>query len=372
MNIAWITVRRWDDLCSTTTDALVKGLVRKGHLLTVFNADQPDVHQKQPWSHVSLLQSNLPGRKGASLARSALKWFQINHDSKFDVVMVDWPLASPLAKFLFARGERLVLMDRSPPADSSYLAKLQWRVWRKAWSLVKRNIISEGLVVSDAHKTFVMNRCRIPSKKLHCIPAGVNLELFPHEEKVFDGVWNFVYHGRLDKNRGVLALPMLMRKLQEQGFNVRLSLVGKGDAVSSLKMIASNDPQISVQSRLSRTAMAQHLSKQHIGLLPMPNTKVWSMASPLKRSEYLAAGLFVYGIDHRGHRLEGINTDWFRLSAQEDFHDGAVAWMKELSQLTHESYLEGVRSTRAYAEEFCAWDTSLHDLESVLISCIAD
>ncbi len=65
----------------------------------------------------------------------------------------------------------------------------------------------------------------------------------------------------------------------------------------------------------------------------MPASRVWSLASPLKRSEYLAAGLLVYGMDHSGHQIEGASDAWFKLSPQEDFHEDAIEWMSELSQL---------------------------------------
>ena len=78
MNIAWLTVRKWDDFCSTTTDALAHGLIERGHLLTVFNGDASEHHASKPWSHISLEQSSFPGRSGASLARSAVLWFQEN------------------------------------------------------------------------------------------------------------------------------------------------------------------------------------------------------------------------------------------------------------------------------------------------------
>ena len=369
MKIAWVTVRNWDDFCSTTTDALAKGLVDRGHNLTIFNSDLSDTHQHRPWSHVVLSQSTVPGRKAASLARSACKWFRQNTTKEFDVIVVDWPLAIPLAQSIYDQGCCVVLMDRSPPADTNILAKLQWRVWKKAWSLVRKGIIQQGFVVSKAHQEFVIQRCNIEEQQLHTLPAGVNIQRFQLNQQPFDGIWRFVYHGRLDKHRGVLALPMLIRKLNNRGIKSNLSLVGEGDAFTSLQAIAAHETRVSVSPRMSQDAIAQHLMTQHIGLLPMPDTPVWSIASPLKRSEYLAAGLMVYGIDHAGHRIASADDSWFKLAAKEDFHEDACNWMAELSE---ETWRIGSQSARDYAIKNCSWDHSVESMESVLQSCISD
>ncbi len=365
MNIAWITVRRWADFCSTTTNALANGLIKRGHELTILNGDVTEAHAQLPWNHIALDQSSLPGRKGASLARNASRWFQENQNQTFDAVIVDWPLAPGVAGELTKQSHKMILMDRSPPADASLLGKLQWRVWRKAWNLVNRGIIQRGVVVSTAHKEFVQRRCSVNSNLIDAVPAGVNLELFSSKNKTFDGTWKMIYHGRLDKHRGVLALPMLIRKLLNHGIQVQLTLVGKGDAFEALSRIAANEDSITILPSQPITKISTLLESHHIGLLPMPETPVWSIASPLKRSEYLASGLMVYGIDHAGHRLEYTSEDWFRLSAIEDFHERAIEWLSTLTEIEAE---KSCHSARTYAENHCSWGKGVDSLELVLHS----
>lgn len=194
MNIAWITVRRWADFCSTTTNALASGLIARGHDLTILNGDPAETHADMPWDHIALDQSSLPGRKGASLARNASRWFQKNQNQTHDVIIVDWPLAPGVAAELTKQNLSMVLMDRSPPADVSLLGKLQWRVWRKAWKLVSRGIIRHGTVVSLAHKEFVHQQCSINSNLIDTIPAGVDLDHFTSKNKTFDGPWKMIDH----------------------------------------------------------------------------------------------------------------------------------------------------------------------------------
>lgn len=363
MNIAWLTVRNWGDLCSTTTDALVHGLVHRGHELTIINSDSTETHSALPWTHISIEQSTFPGRKGSSLGKNAATWFEYNPQQRFDIVLVDWPLATHTAVQLANQGHCVVLMDRSPPADSSLLGKLQWRVWKKAWRLVGKGVINHGFVVSKAHKQFVNLRCSVEKKQIHILPAGVDLSLFSAKDKPFDGTWKMIYHGRLDKHRGVLALPMLARKLLNHGINVELTLVGEGDAFSALESISAYEKAVTVLPRKTREEISTLLHTNHIGLLPMPNTPVWSLASPLKRSEYLASGLVIFGIDHAGHRFEQTSEDWNKLAAIEDFHDEAIRWIGEMDENT---FQRASKKARTYAVENCSWEKSVLILESVL------
>ncbi len=130
--------------------------------------------------------------------------------------------------------------------------------------------------------------------------------------------------------------------------------------------MAEGDPLLSVSSQVPRQEIPTHLEQQHIGLLPMPASRVWSLASPLKRSEYLAAGLLVYGMDHSGHQIEGASDAWFKLSPQEDFHEDAIEWMSELSQLPQQVLQERSDAARSHAEAHCSWETIVGTLEELL------
>mgnify|MGYP001585135647 CR=1 FL=1 len=369
MNIAWFTVRKWSDFCSTTTKALAEGLVSKKHHLTIINADPSGTHDSFDWDHVALDQSKVPGRGGSSLARNAVRWMVQNEESAYDIVMIDWPLASKLAAIAAKKGSKVVLMDRSPPADVTLLGRMQWKVWRKAWNLVRNGTVQQGFVVSKAHQEFVMQKCNVDKRMIHPLPAGVDLREFTPVEKEFNGVWKMVYHGRLDKHRGVLALPMLLSKLKSQGINAELSLVGEGNAYSSLQRIAAHDESITLSPPLTKKAMAIHLQEQHIGLLPMPNTPVWSLASPLKRSEYLASGLLVYGVNHKGHTLEKTQESWYCLSEIETFHETAISWLTGMSET---ELKDGSRSAREYAESHCSWEETISRLETIFQSVKLD
>ena len=370
MNIFWITVRKIGDLCSTTTIALANGLAKEGHSLTVLGPESPSKPFQNSWKHIELNQSSLRGLKASSLARAAIKWFRDNRPNKVDAVIIDWQIASKLAPLLKSFGHPMILMDRSPPADASVLAKLQWREWNKAWKLIEDRTILQGCVVSENHSAFVSERFNVRPSHIRVLPAGVDLNLFrPNNEQKVPDCIRFVYHGRLDKNRGVFSLPMLIQKLNSNGVPSKLTLVGEGDAFSGLEHIANSFEWMKVHPKVEHAKIAEILSKHHIGLLPMPESKVWKIASPLKRSEYLASGLLVLGTKHGGHEVSNSSSAWMKLFPQEEFHHRSVEWLAEFD---FNDFSSLSKEARLYAEEHYSWDHTVMQLIMTLHESIKE
>ena len=94
----------------------------------------------------------------------------------------------------------------------------------------------------------------------------------------------------------------------------------------------------------------------------MPNQKVWRLASPLKRAEYLACGMIVIGIDHSGHTIDDAG-DWLQLFDQEKFVDNAVEFIKnlELNKLR-----ELQKQARLFAESNLDWSVSVDRLNDLI------
>ena len=362
MKIHWFTTRKMTDLCSTTQKNLARGLCLRGHDLTIYNGGSTGTHQGNPWNHKPLSQSRIKGFHALSLANSAKK--SITNITS-GIVIVDWTLASKLAPLLQRNKIPWLLMDRSPPANSGLLALLQWPVWKKSWRLVLKDKAQSGFTVSSAHSRFVVEKIGVSNDKITVLEAGVDLELFRPKTKVKQ--FTLLYHGRLDKNRGVLLLPILIQKLAKTGINAKLLLIGEGDEFSELQRIAKGRDDLDVLSPMPQSQLVEHLAKAHIGLLPMPESEVWTLASPLKRSEYAASGLAILGIDHSGHRLEGGEVEWMKLVSQEQFLEEGIKWLKILSD--DNSKLETLQiQARDYAEENMSWSHSIDALEKVLKS----
>jgi hypothetical protein len=120
---------------------------------------------------------------------------------------------------------------------------------------------------------------------------------------------------------------------------------------------------LTLHGKKSHYQVCQELGQYHIGLLPMPNQFIWTLASPIKRSEYLAANLCIIGINHSGHDLVNISdTPWFRLLPQQKFVQFAFDEIKEMVSKNTFQTIE--TEPRKYAESHFDWEviTSLfHD-----------
>ena len=367
MNILWFTGRKMADLCSTTQASLGEGLIALGHNVTFINSDVEESHSTFSWSHVSLPAEAIRGRKSHVLGKKMSRWLLQLEVKEKTMAIVDWRVASSIKKTLKLKSIPWILMDRSPPADSGLLAKFQWPVWKRAWKMVKNGDAKMGCVVSTPHSLFVQSRVGVLEQKLVTIAAGVDTELFTSGVK--KELLTLIYHGRLDRHRGVLALPMLLEKLRRKDIDAKLLLIGEGDSFEGLQRMAGSRKDMEVIATLPQAKLAEKLSESHIGLLPMPNSKVWSLASPLKRSEYAASGLLIFGIEHSGHTFEGnVMPEWLHLVNQEEFHAKGVQWIQSL---THEKILQFSSDSRYYAEQNLGWEKSIKKIEDACLLCIS-
>ena len=368
MRILWASVRDLDaDLCATTQRAFAKGLAECGHEVTFLGPGVTSV-AIDGVDHQTLEVRARPGRRSRAIAEAILvRWGEI---STPDVVLVEWPLLRSLLKAGVLDEVPWMLVDRSPPADAGFLARVHWFVWRRAWRLAakagRKHAGSVGTVVSEAHARQVRSFTKLDAERVVVLPAGVDLRRFlpGPERRSTERTLHMVYHGRMDRNRGVLALPMVHQKAKNAGLDVTLTLMGEGDALGALKRMAKGSDDVHVLGRLPQDEVTHRLGTSHLGLLPMPEHRAWSLASPLKRSEYLASGLMVAGIDHDGHRLSG-ETPFMHLFAKEDFHDGIVDLLKRMER-DATVYVEGKRAARRYADDHLGWTHSVDALHAAI------
>ena len=347
MNIVWLSSRvLGSDLCSTTQIKLANGLASKGHSVDFYS---PGKSIENTFNHHSIERSARRGFQARSVVNNLVN--HLDEINSADVVLIDWPIFSIAGKIK----PKVVLIDRGPPADNGILAMLQWRPWRKAWLKA-----SKGTTVSSAHSQFVIEETKSIEKTIQVIPAGVDLELFQTGKKV--GPIKLAYHGRVDVHRGVLSLPMILAGLHSQGVDATLHIHGTGDALERLRSMELEG--LEVTDVLPQVELAKLLSDYDVGLLPMPERKVWRLASPLKRSEYLASGMVVCGIEHAGHQIDG-SGDWSQLYTQKDFITSTVSWIKSLDR---DRLSEMQQEARKYAEENLSWSHSVDALESIILS----
>lgn len=324
--------------------SLADGLAANGHKVSVYS---PGHAEGRNFHHIELERSNIRGFQTKSLRQNLNK--HLDEINRSDIILLDWPLISIQSSLK----PPIILIDRSPPADRGLLANLQWKYWKRAWKNASR-----GTVVSAAHRDFVYAKTGMPSASIGIVPAGVDIDLFKMCEKI--GPIKLVYHGRVDLKRGVMSLPLILAGLQQQGVDATLHIHGAGDAFDRLSKIELDGFEIT--HSLPQTELAEKLSTYDIGLLPMPVDKVWNLASPLKRSEYLASGLAVCGIDHSGHQIDD-SGKWLQLFDQEKFISSTVDWIESLDRQLLTAYQ---KEARAYAEKNLSWSHSVEALEAMI------
>jgi len=363
MHILWLTARSISDLCFTTQQNLIGGLLNQGHQVTFVNGDVSSSSARPNFNHVSISNNAPRGFQAKALGKTIRLWL-MRQDliEGSTVALVEWRVVNQVVPMLEKMRIPWALMDRSPPADTGIFGWLQWRSWKKAWSIARdRDVL--GFVVSPAHKRFV--DLKIGHKKTSILPAGVDMNLFKPMKK--HEVLTMVYHGRLDRHRGIMAAVMLAHKARQGGVEINLKLIGEGDAATDLQSIASEVDYIEVKDKMEQTKVAREIAACHIGVLPMPERTAWVLASPLKRSEYLASGLCVFGVDHEGHRLDQ-EKPWFVLAAQDNFHRDGLEYLNNFNFQDNTQFQE----VRAFAEQYCGWDEAITNLKDGIHLIMAD
>lgn len=350
MNILWLSVRRFGkDLCGTTQVAILDELTNIASSVEIWSRGQYDLEKS--WTIRSFPDR---GKRGFQTKNLATKFLQNKDEfSQFDHVLIDWPLVKWLKSELHLL-KSWSLIDRSPPADEGIIAKLHWRHWTYAWKTFSssKNTCC-AMVVSKAHLDFVRDKIQIPTDKIAVVQAGVDTEKFiPSGDENLKPV-KLVYHGKLDIHRGVLSLPFISHFLTQAGVRNELHLIGTGTAEDKLVEMAKSSKNIFHYESMSHDEISKFIRKCHVGCLPMPaEKKMWTIASPLKLSEYLASGLIVVGIDHAGHKLSN-GIDSIFLTNKDNFVKSSSGWIQ--SVIESQSFSKLSTGSRNYAESNLDW-----------------
>ena len=359
MNVIWFSGRQINDLCATTQKSLAAGLIKKGHNVKFVNPDIQGTHAEYPWDHHGLPTNAIPGFKSMAVSRKMVIWIKHQDIMKDTVAILDWRVAGKLSPILDRIEVPWILMDRSPPADSNILSRLQWYFWKRSWRLVKQHSNGIGCVVSSAHKEFVAQKIGLTEDKMTVIPAGVDTEVFHNGEKTAQ--LQLAYHGKIDDNRNIKQIIEIHSRLNKLGLEANLTLHGNGNAVKKLNRTHSDS--FTITQPLDTITLSAKLSSYDIGFLPMTDQKVWRLASPLKRAEYLASGMVVVGIDHTGHRIDGFG-EWLQLCEEQNFIDEAV---KFIASLEVPKLRELQNQARLFAESNLDWSPTVDRLSNLIL-----
>ena len=255
---------------SNNAHCVRKRPVGSGFDLTIINPESEGAHSDAEWEHIGLEVNAVRGFQSRTFSQKVLEYFE-SMELDFDAYIIDWQVGVKVGEALAEQNQPCFLMDRSPPADTGILAKLQWKVWKNAWKLVKSGLFTSGFVVSNAHLRFVSQSLNIPATDIVVLEAGVTMrdDSLPRSRQ--DGeAWKFVYHGQLDKHRGIIDFMEHIVAWNEVGIPCHLTLIGEVHCFCHQKETDKTSDFFTLRGRMPQQNVLEHLREYHFGILPMP------------------------------------------------------------------------------------------------------
>ncbi|MEC7688539.1 MAG: glycosyltransferase, partial [Candidatus Thermoplasmatota archaeon] len=182
---------------------------------------------------------------------------------------------------------------------------------------------------------------------------GVDCSTFDFDRKVRNTP-NLMYLGSISKVRE-------LERLVHMGLEIKF--VGSGDAVERLRYLGAQ-----VDNPCSSKEVPFILSQADIGLLHLPNRSEWRGASPLKVSEYAAAGMCVISSDVSG-LSEFKHEEWLTLVPLGD-DSGFLSATNDLIQSGMDEIRRKGELAKKWAIQNRDWSVCVNDLEKYIIDSL--
>jgi glycosyltransferase involved in cell wall biosynthesis len=289
--------RMGHDLASSTEIFLCEYLKKNGNQVTLAS---PGILEDPVFTHRELSDIKFPGLTSISGARNAGKLLNEPFVNKFDRILIDWRFVYTLSSRLGLLPIPWQIIDRGPPVRSNLLYRMQKLYWKAAWRIAN-NHASGGFTVSKQHSEFVKQNTKF-NGKLHEVNAGAKKNEFLGEKSNPRELLKLAYVGQLDKSRDVMKILDLSINIESRGIKHQIHICGKGDQEKAFMDLPESSRIIFHGKRTHRETM-RILSECHVGIMPMPDTPIWRISSPIKLAEYLASGLLILGNKHPGNMV---------------------------------------------------------------------
>ena len=337
-SILWITHRDISsDLTRTSRLGIANELEKRGHSIIWMSPTESIGH--------FVFRSKRLGFGHKSFTRSIRN--SICTIESPDIAIVEWTAIEGSYQELHQRSIPWIIMDRSPPTSRGIAGMIQQRQYQKAWKIARK--FSIGAAIKSKFHIDLTND--IPYV---IVPGGVDCSTFDFVRKVRDTP-NLIYLGSISKVRE-------LERLVDMGLEVRF--VGSGDAVERLRYLGAH-----IDNPCSSQEVPSILSEADIGLLHLPNRPEWRGASPLKVSEYAAAGMCVISSDVSGLAdfkdeewltLVPIGDDSSFLSATQDMIQSGMDEIQRKGELA-----------KKWAKKYRDWSVCVNDLEKFVTDSVS-
>ena len=166
----------------------------------------------------------------------------------------------------------------------------------------------------------------------------------------------------LDSERNVSLLVDIGDELVALGNELKMHLIGAGNAWDSLAKSAHDRDWLMLSAAVSPEEIPANLAAADVGLFPLPDSPQWRVASALKIREWAACGLPVVASDIESHRTLG-ERGWLRLlpanSPPDVWGEMILAVLAERAELG--------RKARRDAESEFSWEMATEALHERLL-----
>lgn len=329
MEILWISGRNLGtDLADSTEIGLIDCINKTENDVLLLS---PGKKEDMGESHLSVKIINMPGLitiSGSFDIKKKIK--QIIQKRNFDIIIIDWRYVSLLQKTLIGINIPWFMIDRGPPAKQNWKLRFQKNMWRRSWEIAKKHAMN-GIVVSSMHNEFIKKYARVEMENI-VVKSGSSYANGSIKKVTSDTILEVVYIGQVDKRRDIRSLLRFKEELEKNYVQNNFTVVGKGDYFLSLKEEIKYMDRIKLHYHEGREKIGEILAGSHIGVLPMPKSPIWEIASPIKLVEYSRFGLITVGPKHSGNQWEDRQPEqrcWEFLSENVDWWVEAVEKIKQ-------------------------------------------
>ena len=171
------------------------------------------------------------------------------------------------------------------------------------------------IVQSEQMKKDILEKIKIPARRITAVPMGVNLSSIPYE--LLDSMnmsqqnmdFNIVYLGTLDRNRRIVFLVRVFALVLQRQSNCKLFLVGGENDESDIQLLKTEIQRLGLQESVILTGFLpmseawEHVRQASVCLSFYYPTPILNSTSPTKLVEYMAMGKPVVANEHPEQRL---------------------------------------------------------------------
>ena len=291
----------------------------------------------------------------------------------YDVIIVEWQAALGYLKSMRIMSKENIIIppwlfeDRSPPANNQILGRLQWLLYDLSWKKAAPKADAIEVLVPGL-ENFINQRFKLNLPVIYC-PSGVDVDRFFNLNSPLGDCLNMVYHGSLDKERGLKNIIKFGKELEIKKILFKITVFGSGPLSTYFSEESTKNIWLDFKGRVDYDEVPKILSKHDIGLLPLPDKLPWNVGSPLKVMEYAASGLVTLATDVEGS-LPFKNFDWFHMAPSSD---PLPSWLKKIDLIIDErnEFITLRESARNTAESELTWDSAVKSLDQTLRSFLS-